>query len=185
MKIRSLTVCCIWVLTLTLSALAQAPPGGMASRDEMKKIAFLIGKWKGEGTIMTGPGAKHSAIINEEISPKLDGLVLMIEGKGIDKNSPSDAPRVVHHAFATLSYDASAKKFVMRAYLRDGRYVNADAALNDKGALVWGFELPGIGKVRYTIVVNAKGQWHEIGEFSRDGTTWMQNFEMTLDKVSG
>lgn len=185
MKIRCITLCCVFAVITMATATAQGPQGGTASREEMKKLAFLLGKWKGEGTMMTGPGAKHAAIVNEEITPKLDGLVLMIEGKGIDKTSPPDAPRIVHQAFATLSYDVSAKKFVMRAYLRDGRYVNADATVNEKGALIWGFELPGIGKVRYTIEINAKGQWHEVGEFSRDGATWMQNFEMTLDKVSG
>jgi hypothetical protein len=31
--------------------------------------------------------------------------------------------------------------------------------------------------------VTEKGEWNEVGEFSRDGEKWMQFFEMTLTKV--
>ena len=48
---------------------------------------------------------------------------------------------------------------------------------------MWGFDYPGAGRVRFTIGLDAQGQWHEVGEFSRDGTQWMQNFEMTLHRV--
>jgi hypothetical protein len=35
---------------------------------------------------------------------------------------------------------------------------------------------------RFTITLTPAGEWWEIGEFSRDGTTWTKFFEMTLKK---
>lgn len=158
-------------------------PNPSAQIAEMKKVSFLQGKWKGEGWAITGPGGKHQFLQTEEVLSRLDGVLMTIEGKGMSKESASDNPRVVHHAFAALSFDAQEKKFKVRAFRREGMFVNADASVSDKGQLVWGFDIPNGGKVRYTIGLNDKGQWFEIGEFSRDGATWMQNFEMTLNKV--
>lgn len=39
------------------------------------------------------------------------------------------------------------------------------------------------GTIRYTIVLNDKGEWFEIGERSTDGVAWTKFFEMTLQKV--
>lgn len=50
------------------------------------------------------------------------------------------------------------------------------------GAFVWGMETP-MGKMRYTIRLDAQGRWHETGEGSRDGQAWTQFFEMTLTKA--
>ena len=70
----------------------------------------------------------------------------------------------------------------MRAYRADGQFIDAWIKPGE-GGLTWSFDIPGMGTMRYTMRINEKGQWHEIGEMSRDsGTTWNQFFEMTLDK---
>jgi hypothetical protein len=38
------------------------------------------------------------------------------------------------------------------------------------------------GKTRNTLRLTPEGKWNEVGEFSRDGTAWVKNFEMTLSK---
>jgi hypothetical protein len=40
-------------------------------------------------------------------------------------------------------------------------------------------ENPGM-RIRYTIRLDDKGRWFEIGERSTDGATWTKFFEMTL-----
>jgi hypothetical protein len=37
--------------------------------------------------------------------------------------------------------------------------------------------------MRYTITLNDRGQWFEIGEISCDGKEWSKVFEMTLERV--
>jgi hypothetical protein len=45
----------------------------------------------------------------------------------------------------------------------------------------WSYEpQPGV-HIRYLITV-ADATWREVGEFSRDGKTWRQFFEMTLKR---
>ncbi len=56
-------------------------------------------------------------------------------------------------------------------------------AIREK-TIVWGFTDARAGDIRFTIQLSEKGQWLELGELSRDtGKTWIQFFEMTLDKL--
>ena len=58
---------------------AQAP--NAAQMDEMKKVSFLVGQWKGEGWIDFGQGQRRF-IESESVQSKLGGQVLLIEGLG-------------------------------------------------------------------------------------------------------
>jgi hypothetical protein len=65
----------------------------------------------------------------------------------------------------------------MRSYIASGQF--GDFALSlIPGGVTWTREVPG-GRVRNTAHI-ANGEWHEIGEFSRDGMTWTQIMEMRL-----
>ncbi len=145
----------------------------------LKGADFLLGKWSGDGWIIAGPGGKRTFKQSEEVTPKLGGVIVLIEGLG---HSMDDSTKVVHSAYGILSTNPQTGKTSMRAYLATGQSVDADVTLSDK-TLVWGFEIPGRGKVKYTITLNEKGQWHEVGEFTLEGRPAMQTFEMTLSKV--
>jgi hypothetical protein len=45
----------------------------------------------------------------------------------------------------------------------------------------WSREVPG-GRIRNTALYTGD-EWHEIGEFSRDGTTWTQIMELRLRRA--
>lgn len=63
------------------------------------------------------------------------------------------------------------------------RATEADFDLTEDG-IVWGFETPRGGRVRYTATFT-DDTWTEHGEFSHDGETWMPFLEMRLQKVMG
>ena len=147
--------------------------------NEMKKVQWLAGKWEGEGWMMFGPEEKHTFSQTETVTSKLNGLLLTIEGLGTVGES-----KIIHNAFAVLSFDSENQRFVMRAHKADGAFTEADAIVDDKGNFIWGFSHPYAGELRFTIKQNDKGQWYEIGEVSSDnGKSWFQNFEMLLNKV--
>ena len=147
--------------------------------NEMKKVQWLVGKWKGEGWMMFGPEEKHTFSQTETVTSKLNGILLAIEGLGTDGES-----NIIHNAFAVLSFDSANQKFVMRAHKADGAFTEADAIVDDNGDFIWGFNHPYAGELRFTIRQNEKGQWHEIGEVSSDsGNSWFKNFEKILNKV--
>ncbi|MBG8555131.1 hypothetical protein [Hymenobacter guriensis] len=174
------------ILFLVLAALLFALPSWAQSAAptaaaRLQPFLFLEGDWQGEGWIQLGPSKKSEFVQTETVRRKLGGSILTIEGLGVDKANPQ---RTIHNAFATIAYDAVSGTYRMRAYRADGAYTDALATLNADGSMTWGFEFPAAGKVRFTIRLNEQGQWHEKGEFSRDGAQWYQNFEMTLRKVS-
>ena len=152
--------------------------------EEMKKVQWLAGNWEGEGWMMFGPEEKHTFFQTETVTSKLNGLLLAIEGLGTVGTSDRGESKIIHNAFAVLSYDSENQRFVMRAHKADGAFTEADARVNDNGDFIWGFSHPYAGELRFTIRQNDKGQWYEMGEvLSDNGNSWFQNFEMLLNKV--
>jgi hypothetical protein len=64
----------------------------------------------------------------------------------------------------------------------NGQSVDAEAKFTDAG-FQWGFQAAPTLHMRYTVKLNDKSEWFEIGEMSQDGTSWRKFHEMTLQKV--
>jgi hypothetical protein len=150
--------------------------------DEMKKVAWLAGDWDGDAWIQMGPGKRETAVQHEQVQWKLGGKVLMIDGVGKRKNADDTIGEVVHEALGVISWDAQKKAYRFDAWTARDGYVAAWMTVTDNNTATWGFDTPGGGKIRYTIKLTEKGEWNEIGEFSRDGNSYVKFFEMTLTK---
>jgi len=157
---------------------AQPPPLDPAPAIEaVQQLSFLVGNWSGDGWIQMGPGAREEFTQTETVEAKLDGAAILIEGIGHSKEA---TPRKVHHALALLSFDPSSKKLVFTSFVAGRPKLDA-AAEASPGKLIWSFSPPNGGHIRYTAHI-ADGEWHEVGEFSRDGQQWGQFFEMHLKR---
>jgi hypothetical protein len=152
-----------------------------ANLEAMKKLGFLVGEWKGEGWTEFVPGQRRTSPIAENVQPRLNGTIMIVEGLGT-KKEPGQQEVVTHSAFGVISYDERAGLYRLRSYLIDGRTVDAEASFTDEG-FQWRFQTPGNMSIRYTVKLNDKGEWFERGEMSQDGKTWRQFHEMTLQKV--
>jgi hypothetical protein len=174
-----IVVALVALVTLASSAYAQMQPPPL---EEMKKFDFIVGDWEGTGWMAFGPNQREDSRVVEHAEYKLDGAVLVIEGIGRAGGPGTASERIVHNALGVVSFDRAKGDYTMRAYRADGQFIDAWIKPGE-GGLTWGFDIPGMGAMRYTMRINEKGQWHEIGEMSRDsGATWNQFFEMTLDK---
>ncbi len=143
-------------------------------RAEVKKLESMVGQWKGSGWIQQG--AKRETFTGtENVQRKIDGLALLIEGRFTNPEG-----KVIHETLAVLAFDPQAKAYRFRTYLATGRSGEYDLKIIPD-AYEWGFSFTG-GEVRYTIKT-ANDVWFEIGEFSKDGKTWVKFFEMKLEKV--
>ncbi len=164
-----------------ITATAQTHP--TSAPPEMKKLDFLVGQWKGEGWMELRPGQRQTATVNESVQRKVEGTVLLIEGLGTTRmpGKPEEVP--IHKAFAIVDYDVTAKLFRLRAYRAGSGAIDTEPKVGDN-SLVWGFRDARGGEVRFTIRLNEKGQWYEIGEYSSDGKTWRKFLEMTLTRMS-
>ena len=155
---------------------ADQPTSKEVQHREMKKLDWLVGRWKGTGWILMGPQGRHEFTQTETIEAKLDGLVLVIEGMGKAKEDGS----TVHAALAFVSYDHRAKTFRWHAFAPEGQ-IDTEAKVG-MDTLEWSLQIPQRGRMRYTISRNEKGEWFEIGEMSQEDQTWRKFFEMTLRK---
>lgn len=155
---------------------AQAPVTPTA----MRELDWLVGEWRGTGRMMVGRNEFRNASITERATRHAGGHAMTLEGLGkalIARDSVT-----VHNAFALIWHDAEAGRFRIRTFRATGHTVDADIEVTD-GRIVWGFDDPRAGRVRFTVSRTDDGRWHEIGETSRDGTNWMQFMEMTLSRV--
>lgn len=168
----------LWIVLAGLAAEGQAQEGaaGTAQREQMKKLDFLVGNWKGEGWSRMGPGKPEPFQATETVQPKLDGMILVFDGLGKDSTG-----KVGHHAYAVLSWDEAAKQYRFLAFRADGIIVDTQPVIGDR-TMQWGFDIPQ-GKIRFTLSFTEAGQWLEIGEYSRDGKEWHQFLEMKLKRI--
>ncbi len=163
------------IVCFAVSALAQTPDPTQAKKTEMKKLEKMAGLWKGSGWIQQGP-KRENFTGGELVQVKLDGLALLVEGKFTNSEG-----RVIHQTLAVLNCNEQNSGYDFSTFLANGiAGVHPFKVVGDH--FEWGFEIPNAGIVRYTIKIDDT-TWSETGEFSRDGKTWMQNFEMKLTRA--
>jgi hypothetical protein len=142
--------------------MAQQPrvPDIESQRAAMKKLAFLVGSWSGEASVLRG-AEPLELVQTEEAQYKLDGLILVIEGIG---RSKSDG-KVALQALGIISYDDERRAYRMRAY-NDGRYMETEVKLaDDAKGITWGFVLGEI-KTSSKLRINEQGEWTELTEIT-------------------
>lgn len=171
-------------LALVAAPLFAADPPGQANRDALKKLEFLVGKWKGEASMTLGPNRTEKFTQTEDVQSRLSGTILVVEGVGRGKLPGKDEEGVVFNAFAVMSFDADKKEYAVKAYRAEGVSVDGWLKAGDK-QFEWGFTDPARKTdIKYAVKLTEKGEWHEVGEMSRDGgKTWNKFFEMTLTKT--
>ncbi|MGH9664203.1 MAG: hypothetical protein ACRD9L_07255, partial [Bryobacteraceae bacterium] len=95
-----LPAACIISFSLSLAAQHPVPNGIDAQRHAMRKLSFLAGRWSGSVTIVRGPGEALRLTQTEDVEYKLDGLVLLIQGK-----TAGAYGKTLFSALATIAYD--------------------------------------------------------------------------------
>ncbi|HYO11998.1 MAG TPA: DUF1579 family protein [Thermoanaerobaculia bacterium] len=170
------------VVPLPLPAQMPGSDATKAQREEMKKLDFLVGRWKGQGWVEMAPGKRETFTQTENVQSKVGGLALLVEGRGTSKLPGSDQEVTSFEAMGLLSWDEENRRYRFFSGTTLGRFGESEGRLVP-GGFEWGFRTPQGGRVRYTIKLTEKGEWHEVGEFSRDGKTWQQFHEMTLQRV--
>ena len=143
-------------------------------REAMRKLAFLAGKWTGPVTIVRGPGEPLRLTQTEQVEYKLDGLVLLIEGKSTDSDGKSS-----FSALATVSYDEATHGYRFRAY-NGGHYIDTELTVIADG-FSWGFNA-GPANIVNTMHLTAKGEWSEVTEATMGTNPPMHAVDMMLVK---
>jgi hypothetical protein len=164
---------CWFVIAWIASAQPQRP-NVKAQAEAMKKLAFLVGTWTGDAATVRS-NQKVKVRQTEEVSYKLDGLVLLIEGTGRNPESGE----VTFRSLATISYDDGAGVYHFRAY-HDGSYLDTDLKVPDRG-FEWGYKA-GSAQIAFAMKLNNTGDWVETGDVTVGNTPVQRFFDMTVRK---
>jgi hypothetical protein len=170
---RTTLLCCFALASSVVVAQPQRP-NVMAQREAMKKLTFLVGTWTGEATTMR-PNQTIKVKQTEQVTYKLDGLVLLIEGTGCNP----DTGDVIFRAFATVSYEEATNAYHFRAY-NDGSYLDTELKVPTNG-FEWGYKA-GPAQIRFVMKLDDKGDWVETGDVIRDNNPAQRIFDMTVHK---
>jgi len=162
------------MISVSLSLAAQQPASNSADaqREAMRKLSFLAGHWSGSVTVVRGPGEPLHLTQMEDVEYKLDGLVLLIEGK-----STSADGKVAFSALATISYDDASHTYRFRAY-NDGHYLDTELSVPTNG-FSWSFAA-GPAHIVNTMHLTGKGEWEEVTEVTVGSNPPHRSVEMLL-----
>lgn len=155
------------------TAQARANSAG-AQRQAMENLSFLAGHWSGPVTITAGPSESLHLTQTEDVQYKLDGLVLLIEGKSTGADGKAE-----FSALATIAYDDSTHSYHFRAY-NNGHYVDTELSVTGKG-FSWGFTASPAHIVN-TMRLTDKGEWAEVTETTLGGNPPLRSVDMLLRK---
>lgn len=173
----------LFVILIALAGVTISHAQGTASEEhlkEMKKLAYMEGKWSGEASMRQQNGTVLKVNQEENIQYKLDGTVLLVEGTGRSQDAGN---AIVFNALAIVSYNPHTKTFSMKSHVLDGNQTDAYFKILSDNNFEWGFETPTKAKIKYTIVLDPQANtWNEKGSYSPDGSMWYPFLEMNLKK---
>lgn len=176
------TVITLLVILGMYPASAQQPDNTI-NKEKLSPFLSWVGRWQGEGSMMTPNGEPGKSMVDERIEAKLDNTVITMEGLGKSIDPVTKKETIVHQALGILSYDQLTSQYKLKTYVSNGRSTDAWFNVVSDNSYQWGFDTPG-GKIRYNIQLDlTKNIWNETGEYSRDGNSWRKFFEMSLTKV--
>jgi hypothetical protein len=169
-------VAAAFLISFSLSLAAQQPTSNNADaqREAMRKLSFLTGHWSGPVTISRGPGEPIHLTQTEDVAYKLNGLVLLVEGKSIDADG-----KVQFSALATISYDDASRTYQFRAY-NDGHYLDTELAVpTPANGFSWSF-MAGPAHVVNAMHLTSKGEWGEATDVTFGSNSPHRSVEMLL-----
>lgn len=174
MKIMLPTAAFTLAFSLSLAAQPAVSNSVEAQRSAMRKLSFLTGHWSGPVSVFRGPGEALHLTQTEDVEYKLDGLVLLIEGK-----STSADGKALFRALATVAYDDGSRTYRFRAY-HDGHYLDTELSLLSNG-FSWSFKA-GPANIVNTMHLTGKGEWEEVTEATVGGNPPFHSMDMLLSK---
>ena len=163
-----------FLVSLGVALAAQQPASSSTDiqREAMRRLSFLAGRWSGPVTFVRGPGEPLHLTQTEDVQYKLDGLVLLIEGK-----STSADGKVLFSALATIAYDDASHTYRFRAY-NDGHYLDTELTVPGNG-FSWSFT-SGSARIVNTMQLTGKGEWNEASEVTVGSNPPRHSVEMLL-----
>ena len=187
---------CMTVFALFVAAAGQTPSPNQA--EEMRRLDFLMGEWKGRGWELGPDGSRRNSFSQKtKVQAKAGNSALRIKDEKTYKPVISSGKNTifipgtpVFHSStldATIYYDDTSKLYRWRGENPYGRKNPLEAKLVRDRTLQYGMPFsvalqPADGSRRHTIEVTEGGEWHETLEVWQTDR-WYKVEESILKKV--
>jgi hypothetical protein len=179
----------VLMLALALSVAASGQTPAPVQSEELKKLDFLVGEWKGTGLEFGPDGSRQEFTQKTKVEPKKGGSELRVRDERKYRSAVRLGVRMARSSAldATVYYDAERGLYRWRGENQYGRRNPLEAKLIDARALQYGMPFsvttePEDGNRRTTIRVDEGGEWRETLEvWDRGG--WHKLEESTLRRV--
>lgn len=189
---------CIAVFALSVAAAGQVTSANQA--EEMRKLDFLVGEWKGEGWQLAPDGSRQNSFSQKtkvKVQAKDGTPVLRVKDErayrpviSSGKNTIFTPGTPISHSStldATIYYDDALKLYRWRGENSYARRNPLEAKLTGDRTLEYGMPFsvtsrPADGSRRTTVEVTQSGDWHETLEVWKTDR-WFKAEESILKKV--
>jgi hypothetical protein len=173
-------LCSILALLITSSMAVSGQIISATSREQVQKLDFLVGEWKGKGWLYRLRDQKSEISQSTKVKIEPDGSALRIkDSKKFREANLLGAP--VNFPETIITYDEEAKLYRLRSTSSKGRGNLFEVKLIAPRTFQWVFQTPD-GSVRNTIEVTEDGQWHETLELLLS-YGWFKSQETFLKRV--
>lgn len=157
---------------LPLATQRPGPDTVNVQREAMRKLSFLAGHWSGPVSIVRGRAEPLHLTQTEEVDYRLDGAVLLVQGKSISADGKTQ-----FSALATIAYDDTSRTYRFRAY-SDGHYLDTELSVPHNG-FSWSYTA-GAAHIVNTMRLTGNGEWSEITEVTVGNNPPHRSVEMLL-----
>jgi len=162
------------ILTVCMTGIVSAQDWATdkAAQAEVKKLAFLVGEWRGSGWMMGVDRMKQSFEQTEHIHFKLDSTAILDEFQRVLEDN------TVHQSLNILTYKGEDGLYDFQSFLPSGQKSTFKSELKGKKLFWYPRDF-----IRYTIQLDDQGRLFEKGEINKGGN-WYQFSESILEKVN-
>lgn len=173
------------MMLVSSAVLAQEPEKKQVPQAKTQSISdlkMMAGDWNGTGWIIWGRERKTFSI-NETLSFKLGGALLVVEGLGREMIDGKVTDKIIHQAYGVFKNDPDSGGVGFRFYKENGN--EGFTLIKVDGMKVeWGFTDPASGsEIIFKESYSEDGVWEETGEVKPKGSErWIQFFYMKLTK---
>ena len=151
-----------------------------SQHEEMRKLEFLVGDWKGEGWMYRADGSRVELSQSMKVERDSRGPALRVRDTKKYKAVGLDGYPLSNSETGTLYYDEGTRIYRWRREIE--RKTPFEAKLIEPRTLQW--EKQSTGSIaRTTIKVTEDGEWHETLEFLLGKDGWFKYQESILKRV--
>jgi len=170
------------VILLAQPALAQAASDAQSATETAlpgDRLAWMIGRWRGDGWMIDATRQRETFDIFEEIRVGSHGEAVILFGEGFSPAGSGRSGTSTHNATGMITRKGVG--YEMRSVTSQGHQQDAAMSISDDG-FAWSVSLGPHGRLDYE-ARHVDGVWEETGAYCPPTGECQQNFYMRLTRA--